>query len=88
MKKNYMKPEGVVVAMNLNENIATSNLSGDSSPWLIYADPRPGDPDGPEYINSSDVQYVQITNNKSFNDFYNWMMAKRLGIDPLCGKGV
>jgi hypothetical protein len=78
MKKDYMKPEGKVVAMNLNENIATSGSS--DTYGMKY---RLGADGVTKYIYTSD--YVACdTDNERFNRFYDLVASYIYGIDPNC----
>lgn len=67
MKKNYMKPEGKVVAMSIRENIASSEGSiGDTYKVHYNID----NVTGVKYIQGSKV-VASDTNNKSFDVFYD-----------------
>ena len=67
MKKDYMKPEGKVVAMSVRENIASSTGStGDT--YKVYYSVNPAT--GEKFIQGSDVP-ATVTNNEAFNSFYD-----------------
>lgn len=79
MKKDYMKPEAKVVAMNLNENIATS-LGGSDTYGMRY---RLGDDGVTKYIYTSDIA-AQDTGNDRFDRFYDLVASYLYGVDPVC----
>lgn len=67
MKKNYMKPEGKVVAMSVRENIASSGGSLSDTYKVHY---NVDNATGVKYIQGSSV-VASDTNNKSFDVFYD-----------------
>ena len=67
MKKNYMKPEGKVVAMSVRENIASSEGSLNDTYKVHY---NIDNATGVKYIQGSSV-VASDTNNKSFDIFYD-----------------
>ena len=67
MKKNYMKPEGKVVAMSVRENIASSEGSLQDTYKVHYSVDVVT---GVKYIQGSNVA-ASDTNNKSFDIFYD-----------------
>jgi hypothetical protein len=67
MKKDYMKPEGKVVAMSVRENIASSEGSSSDTYQIHYTW---GAVPGVKYIQGSDVPATS-TGNKSFDSFYD-----------------
>ena len=79
MKKDYMKPEGKVVAMNLNENIAASFGSADAY-GMRY---RFGEDGVTKYIYTSDVVACD-TGNDRFDRFYDLVASYIHGVDPIC----
>jgi hypothetical protein len=82
MKKDYMKPEGKVITMNLNENIATSG-SFDTY-GMKY---RPGEDGVTKYIYTSDVVACN-TGNDRFDRFYDLVASYFYGVDPICRSEV
>lgn len=67
MKKDYMKPEGKVVAMSVRENIATSEGSAFDDVKVHYT---LNATDGTKYIQGSDIPATS-TGNTSFDVFYD-----------------
>ena len=82
MKKDYMKPEGKVVAMNLNENIAISGSADTYS--MTY---RLGEDGVTKYIYTSD-QVACNTGNDRFDRFYDLVASYIYGVDPICRSEV
>lgn len=78
MKKDYMKPEGKVVAMNLNENIATSGSS--DTYGMRY---RFGEDGVTKFIYTSEI-VASATGNDRFDRFYDLVASYIYGIDPNC----
>ena len=67
MKKDYMKPEGKVVAMSIRENIAASEgTSGDTYKIHYTIDAVTG----VKYIQGGDVPATN-TGNAAFDSFYD-----------------
>lgn len=67
MKKDYMKPEGKVVAMSVRENIATSEGTASDDVKVHYT---LNATDGTKYIQGSDIPATS-TGNTSFDVFYD-----------------
>ena len=67
MKKDYMKPEGKVVAMSVRENIATSEGTAFDDVKVHYT---LNVTDGTKYIQGSDKPATN-TGNTSFDVFYD-----------------
>ena len=67
MKKDYMKPEGKVVAMSVRENIASSEGSSSDTYQIHYTW---GAVPGVKYIQASDIPATS-TGNKAFDSFYD-----------------
>ena len=67
MKKDYMKPEGKVVAMSVRENIASSEGTSSGNYKVHYTW---GEVPGVKYIQGSNVPATS-TGNKSFDSFYD-----------------
>jgi hypothetical protein len=75
MKKDYMKPEGKVVAMSVRENIASSEgSSGDNFKVHYTLDLA----SGVKYIQGSDVPATN-TGNKDFDSFYDMVKTYMYG---------
>jgi hypothetical protein len=71
MKKDYMKPEGKVVAMSIRENIASSEgSSGDTFKIQYTVDLT----SGTKYIQGSDVPATK-TGNDAFDSFYDMVQT-------------
>jgi hypothetical protein len=56
MKKDYMKPEGVVVAICVNENISTSRCGSEDAFLVHYGK----DSEGKRVINDSNVPACEV----------------------------
>ncbi len=79
MKKNYMKPQGAVVTMNLDENIAASGTTV-SYGVNVYTDPATG----LKYINHTNIEYVEMA-TPALTKFWNYFLAISQNADPNCG---
>lgn len=67
MKKDYMKPEGKVVAMSVRENIASSTgVTGDTYKVHYIVNPVTGE----KFIQGNTVPAAD-TKNEAFNRFYD-----------------
>jgi hypothetical protein len=81
MKKDYMKPEGSVVAMRTNENVAAS--ANGSNPQVYYF---------VQYSVVGETRYIQDSTeyvaadlgNESLNRFYDMLIAYINGLDVNC----
>ena len=81
MKKDYMKPEGSVVAMRTNENVAAS--ANGSNPEVYY---------GVQYSIVGETRYIQDSTeyvaadlgNETLNRFYDMLIAYINGLDANC----
>ncbi len=82
MKKNYMKPAGVVVAMNLNENIAASV---NYAPYAVAYKVDPAT--GIKYIANTGLAAF-VTGNEAYDRFQDWVLATKENLDPLCGVSI
>lgn len=79
MKRNYMKPEGTLVSLNVNENVAASGLGPTMFDFIFgvkYRDKDKNDPNSPIYIATTD----QLANDQSIldlnekqSDFVDWL---------------
>lgn len=66
MKKDYMKPEGKIVAMSIQENIASSESTTGDTYGIHYTIGV----DGTRFIQGSDVAATN-TGNAKFDRFYD-----------------
>jgi hypothetical protein len=67
MKKDYMKPEGKVVAVSVRENIASSEGSSGDVYGVYYT---PSEDGLQQFIQGSDTPATN-TGNKYFDSFYD-----------------
>lgn len=67
MKKTYLKPEGKVVTMSIQENIASSMSMTNDAYGIAYTFGADGTT---KYIMGSSVEATN-TNNENFNRFYD-----------------
>lgn len=81
MRKVYMKPNGKVVALRVNENISTSGVLG----WIG------SDQFGVHYNVVGDKRYIYTSNyesvntkDESYNAFYDLIISYLYKIDPAC----
>jgi hypothetical protein len=75
MKKDYMKPEGKVVAMSIRENIASSEGSSGDNFQVHYTLDLDS---GVKYIQGSNVPATN-TGNKDFDSFYDMVKTYMYG---------
>lgn len=68
MKKHYVKPAGAVVAMNLNENIATSGFSTTNDTYAVQYTYNADRTE--KYLMNSTIP-ATATTNEAFNLFYD-----------------
>lgn len=80
MKKIYMKPDGKVVALRVNENISTSGKPVGEVPFGVKYNVAA---DGTNYIYTSTTPSVS-TNDESFNAFYDLIISYLYQLDPNC----
>jgi hypothetical protein len=81
MKKDYMKPEGKVVAMSVRENIASSEGSSSDTYKIQYTW---GEVPGVRYIQGSNYPATD-TKNESFDSFYDMVKTYLHGLDNCRG---
>jgi hypothetical protein len=81
MKKDYMKPEGKVVAMSVRENIASSEGSSSDTYKIQYTW---GEVPGVRYIQGSNYPATD-TNNEAFDSFYDMVKTYLYGLDNCRG---
>ncbi len=79
MKKNYLKPDGMLISLSVNENVAASGLQFTLREFFFgvkYKDKDKDDPTSPIYIAGSDMlahdQSVLDLNQKE-SDFVDWL---------------
>ncbi len=81
MKKDYMKPEGKVVALRMNENISVSGVPGANDAFGIHYTITD---DGVKYIYTSTEWTASSTGDEKYDLFYDLIISYLHNIDPNC----
>lgn len=82
MKKDYMKPEGNLVALQANENIATSGAvnGGAVLNYGVYY----LEVSGTKYIMGNTGYPASSTGDEKFDCFYDLIISYIHNLDPAC----
>jgi hypothetical protein len=81
MKKDYMKPEGSVVAIQMNENVAASANGSTPQVSFIVQYSIVGET---RYIQDSTEYVAADLGNETLNRFYDMLIAYINGLDANC----